>query len=97
MTADFNNAIRLENDLLITLDVVGSIGHSLALYSEVSSVNTTDNILALPMEQRSRKFSITNRTCSYNYILVLQFMHYNLKFLQLAYYIFHYHQIPIVI
>ena len=72
MTADYNNTLELGTTVivgrsftisLITLDVVGSIGHSTNLYSEVSS-NFTDNILTLPKEQRSRKFSISNRACT---------------------------------
>ena len=49
---------------LITLDVVGSIGYSSLLNSQVSSLNTTDNVLTLPREQLSRSFSVVNRTCT---------------------------------
>ena len=48
---------------LVALDVVGSIGRSLHLNSEVSSLNTTD-VLQLPREQLSRSFSVVNRTCT---------------------------------
>ena len=73
MTTEYNDTLKLGTTVivgrsftisLITLDVVGSIGHSTNLYSEVSSLNTTDIILTLPMEQRSRKFSIANRACT---------------------------------
>ena len=72
MTADFNNTLKLGTTVivgrsftisLITLDVVGSIGHSSSLYSEVTSLNITHNLM-LPMEQRSRKFSIANKACT---------------------------------
>ena len=49
---------------LITLDVVGSVGYSSQLYSEVSSVNTTDSILTLTEEQFSRSFSVINNKCT---------------------------------
>ena len=48
---------------LITLDVVGSIGHSSNLYSEVFSLHTTDNILILEDEQIARPLSITDGKC----------------------------------
>ena len=73
MTAEYNDTLELGttvivgrsfNISLITLDVVGSIGHSLNLYSEVSSLNTTNNILTILQGQRSRKFSIANRACT---------------------------------
>ena len=72
MTAEYNNTLKLGTTVvvgrtftisLITLDVVGSIGYSTNLYSEVSS-NTTKNVLTLPKELRSRKFSIVNRACT---------------------------------
>ena len=44
---------------LVTLDVVGSVGYSSYLVSEVSSFNTTENILLLPSDQLSRSFSIS--------------------------------------
>ena len=49
---------------LITLDVVGSVGYSSHLYSEVSSVNTTGNVLTLSEEQFSRSFSVINNKCT---------------------------------
>ena len=73
MTADINDTLKLGTTViigrsftisLITLDVVGSIGHSAYLYSEVSSLNTTNNVLTLPKEQFSRSFSIANRVCT---------------------------------
>ena len=73
MTADINNTLKLGTTVivgrsftisLITLDVVGSIGYSSNLYSEVSSLNTTNNVLTLPKEQFSRSFSITNKACT---------------------------------
>ena len=76
MTADLdytNNTLKLNTTIivgrsftisLITLDVVGSIGYSSKLYSEVSSLDATNKILTLPKEQLSRPFSIVNRTCT---------------------------------
>ena len=73
MTADINNTLKLGTTVivgrsftisLITLDVVGSIGYSSNLYSEVSSLNTTNNVLTLPKEQFSRSFSIINKACT---------------------------------
>ena len=49
---------------LVALDVVGSVGYSSYLNSEVSSLNTTENILQLPSNQLSRSFSVINRTCT---------------------------------
>ena len=72
LIGDLDNTLKLGTTViigrsftisLITLDVVGSIGHSVFLNSEVSSSNTTDNVLMLPREQISRSFSIVNRTC----------------------------------
>ena len=72
MTTDVNNTLKLGTTVivgrsftisLITLDVVGSIGYSSNLYSEVSS-NTTNNVLTLPKEQFSRSFSIINNSCT---------------------------------
>ena len=74
MTTEINNTLELGTTVivgrsftisLITLDVVGSIGYSSNLYSEVSSLNTTNNILTLPKEQFSRSFSIINKTCTH--------------------------------
>ena len=73
MTADINSTLKLGTTVivgrsftisLITLDVVGSIGYSSNLYSEVSSLNTTNNVLTLPKEQFSRSFSIINKACT---------------------------------
>ena len=73
MTAEYNNTLKLGTTVivgrtftisLITLDVVGSIGYARNLYSEVSSMDTTNNVLTLPEEQRSRKFFIVNRACT---------------------------------
>ena len=49
---------------LITLDVVGSVGYSSHLDSEVSSVSTTGNVLTLSEEQYSRSFSIISNKCT---------------------------------
>ena len=68
-----NNALKFNTTViigrpftirLITLDVVGSIGHSLRLYSDVFSLNTTDNILRLHDEQIDRPFSLSNGNCT---------------------------------
>ena len=73
MTADINSTLKLGTTVivgrsftisLITLDVVGSIRYSSNLYSEVSSLNTTNNVLTLPKEQFSRSFSIINKACT---------------------------------
>ena len=73
LTADLNDTLELGTTVivgrsftisLITLDVVGSVGHSTFLSSKVFSLNTTDTILQLPREQRSRSFSISNRSCT---------------------------------
>ena len=73
MTADHNGTLKLETPViigrsfslsLITLDVVGSIGHSRYLYSEVSSLNTTSNVLTLPVNQLSRLFTTERRNCT---------------------------------
>ena len=73
MTADHNGTLKLETPViigrsfslsLITLDVVGSIGHSKYLYSEVSSLNTTSNVLTLPVNQLSRLFTTERRNCT---------------------------------
>ena len=73
LTADLNNALEIGTKVivgrsftiyLITLDVVGSVGHSSFLSSKVFSLNTTSNSLQLPREQLSRSFSIANRACT---------------------------------
>ena len=73
LTAGLNNTLELRTPViigrsftisLVTLDVVGSIGYSSYLRGEVSSSNTTDNILQLPSEQLSRSFSTVNRACT---------------------------------
>ena len=73
LTTDVNNTLQLGTTVsfgrsftinLVALDIVGSVGYSSYLNSEVSSLNTTDNILQLPTEQLSRSFSILNRTCT---------------------------------
>ena len=72
INADINDSLQLGinvtvgisfNISLITLDVIGSIGHSSYLYSEVSSSESA-NILTLPREQRSRSFSINEGNCT---------------------------------
>ena len=71
-SADYNKTLKLNSNVtvgrsftinLITLDVIGSIGHSSHLYGEVSS-DTTDNVLTLPEEQFSRSFSIISNSCT---------------------------------
>ena len=75
MKADLNNTLKLGNNVrvivgrsftvsLVILDVVGSIGYSKYLYSQVSSLNTTNNILMLHKEQLVRPFSVVNRNCT---------------------------------
>ena len=75
LTAGLNNTLEIRTPViigrsftisLVTLDVVGSIGHSSFLSSQVLSLNTTDidNIFRLPSEQLSRSFSTVNRTCT---------------------------------
>ena len=72
-TTDSNYTMQLETPVimgrsftisLVALDVVGSVGYSSYLNSEVFSLNTTDNILQLPKDQLSRSFSIVNKTCT---------------------------------
>ena len=70
LTADRNNTLQLGTNVivgrsftvhLITLDVVGSVGHSSSLYSKVSSLST---VLELPNEQIRRRFSVVNNACT---------------------------------
>ena len=72
LTADLNDTLELGTTVivgrsftisLITLDVVGSVGHSSLLTSKVFS-HTTDNNLMLPKEQLSRSFYIRDRYCT---------------------------------
>ena len=73
MTVELNDAPKLETPVIIgrsftvsfiALDVVGSVGHSRYLYSEVSSLNTTSNVLTLPKDQLDRSFSTERRNCT---------------------------------
>ena len=72
MTFDHNDTLKLETTViagrsftikLITLDVVGSIGHSTDLYSKVSSTNSNYRVI-LPKEQFRRQFSVAKRNCT---------------------------------
>ena len=72
LTADHNNVMQLGTNViigrsftisLITLDAVGSVGHSSSLYSKVSSLNLNAS-LELPNEQITRSFSLVNNTCT---------------------------------
>ena len=75
LTAADNNLLKLENKVtlgqsfyvnLISLDVVGNIGHTELLLAEVldPSRTTNDETLVLPNNQYSRYFSINNKTCA---------------------------------
>ena len=74
LTADHNNTMQLGTKVivgrsftisLITLDAIGSVGHSSFLYSKVSSSSAALKFkLKLPSKQITRSFSVVNNACT---------------------------------
>ena len=73
LAAEANNTLKLDSPViagrsftisLVTLDVVGSIGFTRTLYSDVYYNEISDGHLALDSDQNTRAFSIVNRQCT---------------------------------
>ncbi|XP_065893656.1 uncharacterized protein [Dysidea avara] len=73
LAAEANNTLKLDSPViagrsftisLVTLDVVGSIGFTQTLYSDVYYNETSGGHLALDSDQNERPFSIVNRQCT---------------------------------
>jgi len=73
LAAEANNTLKLESPViagrsftinLVTLDVVGSIGFTRTLYSDVFYNELSDGHLSLDSHQNTRAFSIVNRQCT---------------------------------